>query len=88
MQILSGQIRLLEQEILAESPDSAQRPADLKSMLDLKKAVDGMRATLWCYLEGHDNELPACPEEIKLVRMNRVVEMFRTLKTTPGKNIN
>lgn len=89
MQVLAAQIRLLEQEILAEDPTSTGEPETLATMKQLKDAVDGIRATLWCYLSGRHDDVPACPEEIKFVRMNRVVEMFRTAKTaTAPRAIN
>jgi hypothetical protein len=88
MQVLIAQIRLLEQEILADDPASMAETENLETMKELKDAVDGMRSTLWCYLSGRQADVPACPDEIKFVRMNRVVEMFRTAKTGPREIAN
>lgn len=85
VQVLTAQIRLLEQELLGA--DAAQ-PDSLNALHELKRAVDGMRATLWCCLDGKHDEVPVCPEEIKLVRMNRVVEMFRTSKSSGRREVN
>jgi hypothetical protein len=50
-------------------------------LAELKAAVDGIRATLWCRAKEQHAGLTVTPECVEIVRMNRVVEMFRTTRT-------
>jgi hypothetical protein len=67
----------MEQELLAVDPLTKPDERLIGTMTELKKAVDGIRATLWCYLEDKTGDVLPAPELIKMARMNRVVEMFR-----------
>jgi hypothetical protein len=78
---MARHIRTLEQNLLHSSAhvDTLEMQ---EALADLKQAVDGIRSTLWVRAKNYQQHeaipTPAC---VEIVRMNRVVEMFRSTRT-------